>query len=179
MNTKELSELIIKLGGMFIIVETISGIPEFISAYSAYSSHSLKFFISLVVLPNIIPILIGIFLFNFNSKISDKIIVSNIQPFESKKDSHLKSIESVALSVLGFYLLSVSIADIIYLITGYIKSKSSYYAISTNTTSNLYILTPSFISTLSELFIAIWLIYCSKRIAVVLLRFRSVENKEK
>lgn len=178
MDTKDISNLLLKIGGMFIIVMSISHIQGYVSAYTQYAERSFPLFLSIVVIPNIIPLLLGIFIFTKPSKITNKIIHEGAQEEGRSANSAVQGIEQIALTVLGFYLLSLAFSDIVYHLTNFIKAKSNLIN-QGGTLSNSQILTAPFIATIAELWFSLWLIFKSKGIVLFIKQIRTAGNKTK
>ncbi|MHB8790780.1 MAG: hypothetical protein ACYDBT_12960 [Desulfobulbaceae bacterium] len=156
MDAKTLSNLLIKVGGMLIIVLSISNIHSYVSAYSQYNERSVALFVSFVVIPNILPLLLGLFLFTRPGAISNRIVQDNLDNEALPSTTPLLQIEQICLSTLGFYLLFQSVSGLFFHTAAFIQAKSN-----TNFPGdipNSLILTPEFIATLAELFFSLWLI---------------------
>lgn len=111
MDAKTLSNLLIKVGGMLIIVLSISNIHNYVSAYSQCNERSVALFVSFVVIPNILPLLLGLFLFTRPGAVSNRIVQDNLDHDVFPSTTPLLQIEQICLSTLGFYPLSPHFLD--------------------------------------------------------------------
>ena len=178
MNTKDISNLLLKIGGMIIIILTVSAIPNYVSIYTQYQERNISLFASIVIIPNIIPLLLGLFLFSKPGKITNKIIQNNATETNNTSSISLMQIEQICLSTLGFYLLMLSASDIVFHVASFIKAIANIPANSSRP-SNSLIFTPAFVATIAELILSMWLIFKAKGIIAFVNHIRSAETNGK
>lgn len=163
MNTKDVSDLLLKVGGIIIVVTTVPYIHNYVMIYAQFQEKSLSLFISTIIAPSIFPLLVGFFMFIKPDKITDKMVVGGQLGEGGEQHSSLAQIERACLVTLGFYLLFQSASDLVFHISNFIQAKASYRYQGT-VPGNSLIFTPVFIATLFELVFALWLIFKVKGI---------------
>lgn len=178
MNTKDISNLLLKVGGMIIIILTVSAIPSYVAVYTQYQVRSISLFVSIVIIPNILPLLLGLFLFSKPGKITNKIIKNNATETDNSSSISLMKIEQICLSTLGFYLLMLSASDIVFHVASFIKAIADIPE-NSSPPSNSLIFTPAFIATIAELILSMWLIFSAKGIISFVNKIRTVRTSEK
>ena len=178
MNTKDISNLLLKVGGMIIIILTVSSIPSYVSVYTQYQARNISLFASIVIIPNILPLLLGLFLFSKPGKITNKIIQNNATDAYDSSGISLMQIEQICLSTLGFYLLMLSASDIVFHVASFIKAIADIPA-NSSPPSNSLIFTPAFIATIAELILSMWLIFKAKGIITFVNQIRATMTNEK
>ena len=156
-----------------ILILSIPNIHYYVLIYSQFQEKTLPLFLSTVIAPNIIPILLGIFFFTKPSKITSKIVKNSDDSIDNLEDFSYVRIEQLCLSVIGYYLLATSSAEIIFQIANFVQAKASIPYRSASPPSNSLIFTPDFIVILAQLGIALWLIFGAKGIVKVVTKFRS------
>ena len=177
MNTKDITNMLLKVGGMLIIVLTVSAIPNYVSLYMQYQERNISLFVSVVIIPNILPLLLGFFIFLKPGTITNKIIQNNNPKTDSYQNVSLIQIEQICLSTLGFYLLFLSTSDIVIHVASFIQAKANLYN-QTIQPSNSLIFTPTFITTIAELTLSMWLIFGAKGIVTFVNKIRTTGTKE-
>jgi len=123
-----ITNLFLKIGGLFIFVFTISNINYSISMYMQHDEKSLYSFIAMIIAPYIFSVALSLFMFFKPGKISSKIIDNENN--ENKQDlilnnMHISKIERLCISILGLYLAYYSFSNLILNILSYAKAVSS------------------------------------------------------
>jgi hypothetical protein len=172
MDTKAISNLLLKIGGMLIIVLSISNIHGYVYAYSRFAEKNFSLFFSAVVIPNILPLLLGIFIFMKPGKITNKIIEDNQNKKENLANASLVKIEQVCLSTLGFYLLFQAVSSLVFHVAKFVQAKAGV-SFQGPPPDNFLIFSPAFIATIGECIFALWLILKTKGIVLVIKKLRS------
>ena len=162
MHTKDISNLLLKVGGMLIIILTVPAIPNYVSVYTQYEERNIALFASIVLIPNILPLLLGFFLFFKPGKITNKVVQNNNEKTDNSSIVSLMQIEKICLSTLGFFLLFMSVSDIVFHVASFIQAKANLSL--GIRPSNSLIFTPTFIATIAELIISMYLIFKAKGI---------------
>ena len=110
MDYKDLTTLIVKVFGAFLVVHVLGLVPTFtadaIMAFDGWFTIVQK-----IVLPLIFPLSAGLFMLFFPATLTNKLI-------QGEKivgvPSYLPQLERIALSLLGFYLLFSTVSDLCY-----------------------------------------------------------------
>ncbi len=173
MKAKIISDLLLKVAGIMILILSIPNIHYYVLIYSQFQEKTLPLFLSTVIAPNIIPILLGIFLFTKPGKITGKIVENSGDPINELQDFPYVKVEQLCLAVIGYYLLATSSAEIIFQIANFVQAKASIPYRSASPPSNSLIFTPDFISILGQLGVSLWLIFGAKGIVKTVTKFRS------
>lgn len=175
MNTKELSTLLIKIAGIVIIIFTVTGIPGYVASYAAFMDKSTVSYFAYVIIPNVLPLIVGIWMFLTPQKLTEKIIEIKQTDEQYKKTTNLAEIERIAITVLGIYLLFLAISDMVYNFYEWYHFKEKYKPLSGKIT---YIeLYARITATFAELILGLWLTLGTKGIIKLLNKFRTIENK--
>lgn len=109
MNSKELTFLLIKVAGAALIVFSIIKLSQTVP-YFFSEKYTLSEITILAVSNSIIPVVFGLLLMFFPSTISSKVIGK--QDNTALNNEYMFELEQIALSVLGVYLLFITISDI-------------------------------------------------------------------
>lgn len=163
MDTKQISNLLLKVGGMLIVVLSISDFHNYISDFAQYTEKSFSLFLTTVIIPNIFPLTLGMFIFLQPGRITNKIIRNTQNELDNSHNINLPQIEQICLSMLGFYLLFQSTSDLIFHTANFfhIKIIIAEQAVPPN---NTFIFTPIYIATIAEFLFSLWLIFKVKGI---------------
>lgn len=170
MDYKNLTSLLIRLAGFFILVNAITNMPAYFTyALSAKDDNApLWVIIFGAVLPIAIPTLVGLALIYFPRTISNK-LVYDTDDVKTLVDA-APQLESIAISILGVYLLFRAVSDAVYHLSRLfiyykvISSDISYRGIPSVLPQDFGYL----IATGIEFLLAFWLILGSKGIAMKL-----------
>lgn len=176
MDTKNISNLLLKVGGILIIVLSVSNIHSYVSVYAQYTEKSVSLFLTTVIIPNILPFLLGMVLFLKPGKITNKIIQNTNNESDNPANISLLQIEQICLSTLGFYLLFQSSSDIVFHTANFVQAKASFAGRGVPP-SNSLIFTPVYIATIAEFVFSLWLIFKAKGIVAFVNQIRTAENK--
>lgn len=166
MNAQNTSDLLLKISGIIVLIYTIINIPTYINYYIAYADRSFSIFIISVVIPNILPLLVGIFLYNAPQKITNKIVLNESEVTEGEGGQFHMVLEQIALSVLGFYFLFSSVSDIFFHLANFVQGKANFSKNFRGEISYLLFLKdPTTISTIIEFVFSLWVIFKAKAIS--------------
>ena len=143
--------------------------------YAQFAEKTFLLFLMTIIIPNILPLMLGFFIFIKPEKITNKIINGTKETTEKDKEISLEKIERICLSTLGFYVLFQASSDLVFNVANFIQAvnSSSYPA----QFSYSLIFTPSFIATIAECLFAFWLIFKTKGILKIVNNFRTAGNK--
>ncbi|HAW51518.1 MAG TPA: hypothetical protein DCX54_04190 [Flavobacteriales bacterium] len=169
MDTKNFSNLLIKVAGIIIVIVSVKNIPYYIPFYQTLR---LPLFVGTVIVPILLPVLIGVLMFTRPENITNKVVVGDCDNGTNgiSSETFLK-FEQIALSVLGFYLLFQSISDLVFHTAAFVQAKANLsYDIPQS--GNLLILNPEFIATIIEFIFAFWLIFKVEGIVAVVNKIR-------
>lgn len=175
MDTKNFSNLLIKIAGIIIVIVSITNIPYYIPYYQTLS---LQIFFGTVIIPVLLPVLIGIFMFTRPGIITNKVVIDESENINKIGNDTLLKLEQIVLSALGFYLLFQATSDIVFHTTSFMQAKSSITYAQRATMSNSLIFTPDFIASIGELLFALWLILQTKGIVFFINKIRTAGNKD-
>jgi len=172
MNYKEFSNLLLKLAGILILVLTVTALPTYVTYYAQFELKNFGYFISTVIVPVILPLALGVFLFNRPDAITNKYIGDDNDLTRPSPETFLR-IEQIALTTLGFYLLFKSTSDLIYHFSYFLQQKASVQGkYNQNISLSVFLKNPYFISTIAEFIFAFWLIYKTKGIVKFISKIR-------
>ncbi|MGL1932229.1 MAG: hypothetical protein OCC45_10765 [Desulfotalea sp.] len=125
MNYQQISNLLIKISGILIIVFTLSQIPHYLFLVSGYGENKLGIFLTSALLPSILPLVIGVFMFIKHEKITNQFVVEPEKLDHKTEIQCYRFIERISLSILGYYLLFISFSDILYNLSNILYSNAS------------------------------------------------------
>ncbi len=112
MTFHDLSRLMIKFLGLFIIATTISYIPFLIDALRLpYDDRTLSKILLLDIAPLVAMLLIGLLLFRADTRIANAIIFVSEESDSTSNIDYLR-IESMLIALLGLYLAVTSLQSI-------------------------------------------------------------------
>lgn len=172
MNTKNISNLILKIAGIVILILSIPNIHYYVLIYSQFKVKTISLFLTTVIAPNIIPILLGVFFFTKPDKVTNKIVQDSDSTLKDCDSNTFNQLEQLCLSVIGYYILAKSSAEIIFQIANFVQAKASI-PYQSGKPSNSLIFTAEFITLIAELFLAFWLIFGAKGIVELVNKIRS------
>ena len=112
MNYKDLTALLIKVGGLVIVVVMISLLPSYVSAGIGALETSWFAFFTVAILPLLFPLLVGILMLVFPGKIGNRIIQG--EKLSELPTTYLPQLERLAMTLLGVYLLFRAISDFVF-----------------------------------------------------------------
>ena len=169
MDTKNFSNLLIKVAGIIIVIVSVKNIPYYIPYYQ---TMSLSLFMGTVIVPILIPVLIGIFMFTRPERITNKVLVEDDKVVKDIDNETFLKFEQIALSVLGFYLLFQSTSDLVFHMTKLIQVNVNL-PYGSSQVSNSLIFAPQLIATIFEFIFAFWLIFKVEGIVVLVNKIRT------
>lgn len=111
MNYKDLTALLIKIGGLIIVVSMISFLPSYVSAGIGALETSWFAFFAVAILPLLFPLLAGILMLVFPGTIGNRIIPA--EKLSELPTTYLPQLERLAMTLLGVYLLFRAISDLV------------------------------------------------------------------
>lgn len=170
MNYRDISILAIKLTGIALIAIALIRIPNLFPYLSADADIPWWVQLIAIILPYLLPVLIGILFFMFPATLTNKFIKGG-ESSDGRSDTFV-ALEYVALRVLGVFFMFYVISDITY---------HTIYAIAVSRvardgTSAFLLQDPNWyanmLSTLVELVVALWLILGTKGIMQMLVKMR-------
>ena len=107
MDYRDLSNLLMKLAGAFIIASVITNIPIYSLQYISFKDQSFIEFTVMTIAYMLLPLLLGVIMFYFPRTITNRIIKGGS---ESMIDSiSIEAVEYVAIGILGLLLLVQSL----------------------------------------------------------------------
>ena len=112
MSYKELTALLIKVGGLVIVVVMISLLPSYVSAGIGALETSWFAFFAVAILPLLFPLTVGILMLVFPGTISNRIIPGG--KLSELPNIYLPQLERLAMTLLGVYLLFRAISDFVF-----------------------------------------------------------------
>lgn len=115
MNYKDLTALLIKVGGLVIVVVMISLLPSYVSAGIGALGTSWLAFFTVAILPLLFPLLVGILMLAFPGKIGNWIIQG--EKLSELPATYLPQLERLAMTLLGVYILFRAISDFVFHLT--------------------------------------------------------------
>lgn len=178
MNAQNTSNLFLKISGIIILIYTIINIPTYINYYISYADRSFSIFIISVVIPNILPLIIGIFLYNAPQKVTNKIVLNENEVTDGEDGQMHMALEQIALSVLGFYFLFSSVSDIFFHLANFLQGKANFSKNFRGEISYLIFLkNPTTISTMVEFVFSLWVIFKAKAISRYIVLSQSERQK--
>ena len=173
METKDISNIILKIAGMILVIISLLRFPDYISYYTEQPEKSLILFISSVLIPNGFPLIIGIIFFRKPGTITNKILVKNSD--EDEKINYIK-LEQIILTALGVYIVFNTISLFSYEISQLvevIRLSRNKYGSSFDPT---HIFTRNIVTGILELLFAFWLIFKSEGLVKIFNNFRNAGN---
>ncbi|MBE9610420.1 hypothetical protein [Chitinilyticum piscinae] len=113
MNFHDLSRLIVRLSGAFIMTTALAWWPSYIQAALGLLPHAPLAFVGNALLPVALPLLIGLGLFLFPSVISQRGLPA-AGDGQSLPPNWPAILERILLGLLGIYLLSRAMSDLVF-----------------------------------------------------------------
>ncbi len=98
-DTKQLSNLLLKVAGILLLILSIDNIHYYIWVYLQFKVKTFPLFISTVILPNILQLLFSLALFLIPDKITNRII-KNTYPIENNQNNLYQVIYSWILACI-------------------------------------------------------------------------------
>ena len=125
MTHDELTRLLVKIAGAYVLVWAITEIPAFISYYFMLNlaEESALSFLGVSVIPFILVVMLGIALIYFPGMISSALIKGER---DNKSEDNIKTLQLVAFRVLGLYLLFRAVSDLTYHVSSLLLNKKEH-----------------------------------------------------
>ncbi len=168
-DTKQLSNLLLKIAGILLLILSIDNIHYYIWVYLQFKVKTFPLFISTVILPNILQLLFSLTLFFIPDKVTNKII-KNTYP-TGNNQNNLHQVEQLSLTILGYYLLTKSLAQLVFQIANFVQATTNIPYESIQSGYSL-IFTPDFIALIAEFILGFWLVLGSKGIINAMKKMR-------
>ena len=173
MELRQLSNLLLRFAGLFIIVHTVLAVPDRVIRLFQYTgnttySHTEIWLLS--ILSGGLSAIVGLALLYFPSKITYVIIGKHsVEPNYS-----IAEFQSVAFSTLGLYFISAGLYDAIYWVA---KVRLYYFVVEQNSS---YYLAPAMlptefagiVATILQIIIGIGLLFGSKGLSALIAKLR-------
>lgn len=171
MDYKGLTALLIKIGGLVIVVVMISLLPTYVSAGIGALETSWLAFFTVAILPLLFPLMVGILMLVFPATIANRIIQG--EKLSDLPTTYLPQLEQLAMTLLGVYLLFRAISDFVFHLS---KLFWVRHLISIGEVATFDYLSPNtigyLIATAVEATIAIWLTVGSSGILAFVRKLR-------
>jgi hypothetical protein len=115
MDYRALSKLLIKIGGLFIILYALKQAYESVgTAYALYAKEAVLTSALIVGgLPVLIPLVLGLALFYFPGVVTNRLLIDDGNPPTTEIKS-IARLEEAALILLAVYILVHSLGDAVY-----------------------------------------------------------------
>lgn len=166
LTLRDVSRLLIKISGAVIVTFVLTNIPSYVSYFLTLQEKSLLLYLSIAVLPMLIPLLAGIAMWKWADKISDKVVLDAARL--SNDSDILIGLQRTAFVLLGVYLASEALADGIYYLARWHQMSialSKDVAMEPDTYGNLFAIT-------AKLVFSVFLVFGSKSLASALKKVR-------
>ena len=114
MNARDLSRLLIRVAGLFVIVEALVGLPGSFERVQFHEASSpMLAIIGMTLAPFALSLGAGLILFSFAGTITDRVLVTS-PPDAARTSTGMQAAEEIALTVLGVYVLVNGISECVY-----------------------------------------------------------------
>lgn len=171
MDYKDLTLLLIKIGGLVIVVAMIGLLPSYVSAGIVALETSWFAFFTVAILPLLFPLLAGILMLVFPSTIGNRIIPA--EKLSELPTTYLPQLEQLAMTLLGIYLLFKAISDLVLNLSKLFWAHHLINIGELRASNYLFPDTVGYLAaTVVEGAIAIWLIIGSSGILAFVRKFR-------
>lgn len=112
MDYRQLSNLLIKIAGIVIIVFAVTAIPGHINSFLYQGQETLAKFALWVILPLIVPLIVGLLMWSFPRTITNRIFEKDLEASGSNRVA--EEIERIAVTILGLILLFFALSDLTF-----------------------------------------------------------------
>lgn len=171
MDYKDLTALLVKIGGVGLLVYGVLQIPSLVSLLHFGSETPFKNFFVFGVIPLIFPFLIGFWFLLMPSAVTNKLVKGD--KLSASPPGFFFDLERVALSVLGVFLLFNALSDIAYHSAFILKGKELMIEGLFPGEKLRLERYAALVATVFELALALWLIFGAKGLLNILNRIRS------
>jgi hypothetical protein len=109
---RDLTSLLVKLFGAFLIVQTLAWWPSYLAPALEFARSSPRVFITAAIIPVIFPLATGIFLFWLPATVTNKVLRD--ERTGNTATVSLKQLERVGITVLAVYLGFRGLSDLVF-----------------------------------------------------------------
>lgn len=171
MNYKDLTALLIKIGGLIIVVAMVGLLPSYVSAGIGALETSWFAFFTVAILPLLFPSLAGVLMLVFPGTIGNRIIPA--EKLSELPSTYLTQLEQLAMTLLGVYLLFRAISDLVLNLSKLLWVRHLMTIGELRVSNYLFPDTVGYLAaTVVEGAIAVWLIFGSSRILAFVHKLR-------
>lgn len=173
MSAKDLVAVIIKLGGMALVVLSAINLSEFLPyLFDASNQYALVDIVSILVSRLVIPAGLGLIFLNFGGLITNHLIAG--EQIDSGDNSYAQHLEQMGITILGVYLIFRTVSDAIAHAAYYYKLNEMVKSGELHGLTN--IIPPdrfaAIVATGAEMLIALWLVLGARGLVAFFNRLR-------